>query len=87
MEKYFVNGFENWHETHFEIVSAIALSLDKDLFKSEISKIYEDQGRGGMYELARDLTNKFEEEFKGVLWGEELEYFTEIEKFIEKNLM
>ena len=43
-------------------------------------------GYGGMYELAEDLTNEFEELHKGKVWGENNDsFFEEIEIFIENK--
>ena len=82
----FVNGFENWHETHFEVVSAITQELRKDPndIAPVVAKRQLEQGTGGMYELAQELTDKFEELNKGRYWDGE--YYDEIEEFMEKEL-
>ena len=75
-----MSDIESWNETHYEMVQAIVLNPD-----SEIVKTTEDEmGYGGMYELANDLTDEFEEMHKGKLWGEnEDSFFEEIETFID----
>ena len=83
--KYFPNGFTDWLETHYEIVMAI----EQQLNNTTIGKAWEvenTQGMGGRYELSEDLTDEFELEYKDVLWGEELIYLDEIEKFIKREL-
>ena len=75
---------ESWHETHFEITEAIINALDNN--NNEALKIHENFGRGGLYEYAKELTDKFEIKFKDEIWGETLEYMDEIEKFIEQEI-
>ena len=83
----FTNTFENWHETHFEIVQEITDLLDNE--NSDIvNKVQNDNGRGGLYLLALDLTNKFEKMHEGKQWGidDNTQYYDAIEEFIEKEL-
>lgn len=80
----FPNGFTSWHETHYEIVSAIHEELNKA--DSPVTKLMEEDGIGGLYEFAAGLTFEFETKFKGIAWGEELEYFDEIEKYLTEKL-
>jgi len=81
----FPNGLSNWIETHHEVVSHLVLT--EGFPESKAAKTMQDQGTGGVYELAEALTDKFENENKGVLWGSEegLEYFEAIEKFLNEN--
>lgn len=85
MEKHFPNGFPSWNETHFQIVSAIAVELQKDNISSKaICLRIETQGSCGLYELAEELTDKFESTNKGRIWdGDWLEA---IEEFLKKEL-
>lgn len=85
-EEQFPNGFEDWHETHFEITRAISNS--EHLSGSVANKITCTMGTGGLYELARDLTNKFEKLHRGKNWGidEDTQYFDAIEEFLDKEL-
>ena len=81
--KLFPNGFESWHETHFEVVQFIC-SLE-DGFSSrgdKVDSVREAMGIGGIYELAEDWTDEFEEKYKGCIWGEDEEYFDVIEDFL-----
>jgi hypothetical protein len=83
--KYFKNDFESWCETNFEIVKAITEDLNKpEPFFTVLQKRLNEQGTGGLYELAQDLTDKFEEKFKDHIWDGE--FFDEIENFIHEEL-
>jgi len=85
MEKHFPNGFPSWSETHFQIVSAIAVELQKDNISSKaISLRIDAQGSCGMYELAEELTNKFEITNKGRVWDGD--WLDAIEEFLKKEL-
>lgn len=81
-------AFESWHETHFEIVSAItdARNRNDDEMPLFIMHINDTKGTGGFYELAKELTDKFEAKYTGTVWGEDLEYFDELESFIETEI-
>ena len=84
--KYFPNGFKSWQETYFEVVSEI---INRTIFSGSVSNIrLEEQGTGGLYELAEELTDIFEKENKGVIWGEDKnsEYFDLLESFLKNNL-
>lgn len=81
--KVFPNGFSAWHETHFEIVSAInsQLSISEDNMSNRVKYA---QGTGGLYELAEELTNKFEKMHQGREWDGD--FFDEVEGFIKEEL-
>lgn len=76
------NDFESWQETHFEIVSMITLDLEKG--NNKVEEISETQGTGGLYTLAKQLTDKFEKLHEGREWDGE--FFEEIEYFYAKEL-
>lgn len=80
----FPNGFDSWHETHFEIVQAITQEISKDEPTGVVNERHEAQGHGGLYELAQELTDKFEQLNEGREWDGE--FFDEIEIFINKEL-
>ena len=82
--KDFPNGFESWHETHFEVVSFITLQYERDSVTSKVAEINDRYGSGGMYELAKELTDEFELLNKGREWDGE--FFEEIESFLIKKL-
>lgn len=79
----FPNGFESWHETHFEVVQFIT-SLEDGISSrgDRVDDVRETRGIGGVYELARDWTDEFEEKYKHCLWDEEEGYFDTIEEFL-----
>jgi hypothetical protein len=77
-------AFSMWHETHFEIVSAIVLEAAKDEPEGIVNEVQETQGIGGLYELATDLTNQFEEMHFNREW--EGDFFDTIEAFIQEKL-
>jgi hypothetical protein len=85
--KTFPNGFESWHETHYEIVSAITARLiadDAEACDGLIRSTLKEKGHGGLYELASDLTDEFENLHRGREWDGE--FFDEIENFMDKKL-
>lgn len=84
----FPNGFTSWQETHYEIVQAMTEQLLKENDESIVTERQDEQGHGGLYELAEQLTNEFELKYKGYSWGftkdengNPIEYFDTIEKF------
>ena len=85
----FPNGFDSWQETHFEVVMGIADTLVPDLANAieENSVAYkrqEEQGTGGLYELAEELTNEFETINQGKEWDGE--FRDELDKFLDLKL-
>jgi hypothetical protein len=82
--KEFPNGFELWIETYHEVSKYIALQLIGDDGEGQILAEYDEQGTGGMYDLAEEWTDEFESINEGVLW--ESNYFETIDKFLnDKN--
>lgn len=76
----FPNGFDDWQETHFEVVKHLIHTED-----NEGSMCYEERAKGGwgaVYLLAKALTDEFETIYKGTVWGEELEWFDTLEMFL-----
>ena len=82
--KEFPNGFGSWHETHHEVVSFLTLEYERDSVTSRVAEFYERNGTGGMYELARELTDEFETLNKGREWDGE--FFEEIEFFLTQKI-
>lgn len=91
--KQFPRGFSEWHETHFEVVRYITNSMrdeDEDnLFyavaeKSLFTITEEEQGHGGLYEIAEQLTDYFEEAYKDVVFnGDTVNYFDHLATFLD----
>jgi hypothetical protein len=83
--KEFPNGFASWQETHYEVVAAItSIVLDDDNKDNLVYKTYREDGLGGLYELAEDLTDEFELLNKDREWDGE--FFDEIERFLDEKL-
>ena len=78
MNKYFPNGFDEWQETHYEIVQHFTLTLEKE--SSAAYRARDTAGHGELYLLAEDWTDEFENLHKGKEWDGD--YFDFIEDFI-----
>jgi len=76
--------FQSWHETHFEVTQVITLETSKDEPKGIVETIQQEQGHCGLYELAKELTDKFETLNKDREWDGE--FYDEIETFMNKEL-
>jgi hypothetical protein len=85
--KEFPNGFASWQETHYEVVTAITNELSYDHYsefrEDLIHNTLREKGRGGLYELAEELTDEFELLNKGHEWDGE--FFEEIERFLNEK--
>lgn len=85
--KTFPNGFESWAETHHEIVQYITMNeevANAVFTPNVVSKIRDDMGTGGLYELAMQWTDEFEEQNKGRDWDGD--FFDRLEDFLsDKN--
>ena len=80
-------NLEDWAETHYEMSyrlehNAQMQDLDDDNDQSIIAKKWRECGTGGMMELAFEFTNEFQEKYRGVEWGEEMDFQTKIEEFL-----
>jgi hypothetical protein len=78
----FPNGFTSWHETHFEIVSALCMLPDDDTtpfaFRLRMG------GAGELYETAQEWTDEFEYLNQGRAWDGD--FFDEVTAFINIKL-
>lgn len=86
--KEFPNGITSYLETYYEVV--LYLESDINMNHSMASVHNGSFGRGGMYELAETITDKFELQFKDTNWGLDLEYFDTLYGFLteyEKNYL
>ena len=73
----------DWIETYFEVVTWINEQLEHE---DSLPYLHEHhKGRGGLYELAEDLTDEFQKEYEDVAWGEELEYYDVLEMFLNNK--
>lgn len=83
-----MKNLEEYLEVHFDIVEFITehlIAWKGDDAWSTILKRYEEQGRGGIYELAKEGTDIFMRDYEGVNWGEELEYYEVMETFLNNK--
>jgi hypothetical protein len=78
--------FEEYLEIHYDIVEAITFETHHDNPCTLLGKIIEEKGTGGLYELSKELTDKFVTQYKDVIWGEELEYQDTMVEFLKINL-
>jgi hypothetical protein len=84
-DKVFPNGFSAWQETHFEVVSKLSWQLQQDEFDSKlVADRYVASGIGGMYELAEELTDEFENLFQGREWDGD--FFEALDDFLTAKL-
>lgn len=85
--KTFPNGFEDWYETFFEIAEVLFNQQVGEDETTLANRTLSQQGTGGLYLLAERLTNEFETQYKGTLWGstEELCFFEKIEDFMAQQ--
>ena len=81
-----MENLEEYLESYYDIVEFITNQIILWDGSSAVVKRYEEQGRGGMYELAKEWTDIFMRDYEGVNWGEELEYYEVMETFLnDKN--
>lgn len=86
--KHFPRGFHSWIETHFDIVYSITLILNNEDVDEDsiLYKRYEDQGQGGLYELAQEITDEFELEYQDAEWSADFDYYETLENFLNTRL-
>lgn len=78
---------ESYLETHFEVVEAITLNmLDPTRMPLVLERTQHDYGKGGLYALAKVWTDEFEEKYKDILWGDELDFFETIQHFLDEKM-
>jgi hypothetical protein len=82
--KDFPNGFDAWQETHFEVVSFINDHEHALVIKKKVTE----EGHGGLWNLAEDLTDEFELKYRGHRWGEKTNesWYDTLDKFLEDKL-
>jgi hypothetical protein len=71
-------------EAHFEICSAICRELSKDVVEGRVGDVQETYGSGGLYELSKELTDKFIELYEGKQWDGE--WLDTVDDFIKGKL-
>jgi hypothetical protein len=77
---------EDYLETFYEMVGFITQVLVDEYPDPEnfIIKRNEEQGRGGLYELAKELTDEFQDLHANRQWDGD--FFDEIRSFLNKKL-
>lgn len=82
----FPNGFESWQKTHFEVVEVLVYMRDLEEGKQprSFAEMIDRSATDELYQLALDLTNKFEEQTKG--GKHERFLFDEIEDFVWEEI-
>jgi len=80
--KVFPNGFQSWKETYFEVVSHIVEANNKG--DNVVTDVAASQGTTGLYDLAENTTDLFEEAHLGSNWDEK-DFFEEVENFCNKQ--
>jgi hypothetical protein len=82
----FPNGFESWQKTHFEVVEVLVhkRSMEEREKTEGFYEALDQSASDEMYNLALNLTNKYEEQTKGKERKRTL--FDEIEEFVWSEL-
>lgn len=82
----FPNGFESWQKTHFEVVEVLCYMRDLELDKKpkNFADLIDQSATNELYNLALELTNKYEEQTVGK--KRERSLFDEIEEFVWKEV-
>ena len=79
------NNLAEYLEIHFDVTSVI-ISEENNGTSDRIIGICETTGKGGLYELSKDLTDKFISLYKDEVWGLELDYSETLEEFLINEL-
>lgn len=72
----------SWAETHYEVVCCIQEALTDP--ESIASKRMNEQGTGGMWELAQEITDSFEEKYADREW--ESDWFDTLYPFVNERI-
>lgn len=82
----FPNGFESWQKTHFEVVEVLVYmrNLEDNKKPKGYYEALDQSASKELYDLALNLTNKFEEQSKGKQLTRSL--FDEIEDFVWREV-
>ena len=82
----FPNGLTSYLETYYEVVDFItATRLGENGSCKRLEQVESSIGHGGLWELAQELTDKFEQQHKDEEWVDK-DWFETINDFLEKEL-
>jgi hypothetical protein len=83
-----MKDLESYLETHYEIVQELTRILDREEDEQPLKfiKTHQEYGHGGLYMLAKELTDKFEVLHSETVWGYDLGWLETLEEFIEEEL-
>ena len=78
----FPNGFASWQKTHFEVVEVLCYmrNLEEGKTSKSFEEMIDNSATDELYNLALELTNKFEAQTKDK--PRERNLFDEIEDFV-----
>lgn len=79
--KEFVNGFDSWIETYSEMSRLVRESINNE--NTLIKPLYVKNGYGLIYELSKELTDKFEEAYNGKIWDGD--WFDTVEEYFNNR--
>lgn len=80
----FPNGFIAWYETFYQGVEAIT-EAHQMRYSTAVIEVHEAEGHKGLFDLARCLTDGFEELHAGEQW-EDKDYYDAIEEYMIEKL-
>ena len=75
---------EGWNETYFEITKVICKETEGECYVKKLVDIQESKGYGSLWDFAKRLTDKFQRDYKDIIWDGN--YLDTLEQFLEKNL-
>lgn len=77
----FPNGFESWYETYFQAVEDVKERSQVE--GSNAWQVSQEEGSAGLWLLAKELTDTFEEKYRGHSW-ENGTYYETIDQFFQE---
>ena len=82
----FPNGFDSWQKTHFEVVEALCYlrDIEEPSQHKSFSEMLNRSATEELYQLAKELTDKFEEGTRDQPRDRTL--FEEIEDFVAREV-
>lgn len=72
---------EEYLETYYEMVASITTIYLLDKPFGIVEYVHDCLGVGGLYMLAKSMTDSFVEKYKDIVWGVDKEWFDELDDF------